>query len=157
MPSPHRVSLIKALALALTIGACTRPSGTADTLAFTNVNVISMADSAPLAAQTVLIRNGRIAAMGPAGRVQVPAIEMTFTFVKASAPTVGLGRIQAPMMVSARASTVIKGMRAGLSMMRKDGSREGLAAGCAVQCGRPARCCRQTWQAHWRRNGGGEW
>jgi imidazolonepropionase-like amidohydrolase len=58
--------------LALAMAACARPRPADEALAFTNVNVISMADSVPLTARTVLVRNGRIAAIGPTGEVQVP-------------------------------------------------------------------------------------
>lgn len=73
MPRSHRIPLIATFALALTIGACVPSASTSDALAFTNVTVLSMAGTAPLTAQTVLVRNGRIAAMGPTDDVQVPA------------------------------------------------------------------------------------
>jgi hypothetical protein len=42
-------------------------------LVFTGVTVISMAESTSCPGQTVVIRNGRIAAIGPAGQLPIPA------------------------------------------------------------------------------------
>ncbi|HEY0809320.1 MAG TPA: hypothetical protein VGD49_04125, partial [Longimicrobiales bacterium] len=43
------------------------------TYAFTNVNVVPMTSETVLSDQTVVVHNGRITAVGPAARVNVPA------------------------------------------------------------------------------------
>jgi hypothetical protein len=49
------------------------PAGAAAPVAFVNVTVLPMDRNRVLTAQTVIVRDGRIAAMGPAASVQVPA------------------------------------------------------------------------------------
>lgn len=46
---------------------------TRTTIAIRNVTVIPMTDAGPASGQTVLIRGGRIAAIGPVGEVRIPA------------------------------------------------------------------------------------
>lgn len=58
---------LPALLLALLPGLAS-----ADTLAFRNVNVIPMDREVVLATQTVVVRDGRIAALGPAAEVAIP-------------------------------------------------------------------------------------
>ncbi len=64
------------LALALALSAPPALPGQAPatgTVAFTDVNVVPMDRERVLERQTVIVRNGRIAAMGPTGRTSVPA------------------------------------------------------------------------------------
>jgi Amidohydrolase family len=46
-------------------------------LVFTGVTVVSMTDSVPRPGQTVVVKDGRIAAVGPVGLVQIPAGAVT--------------------------------------------------------------------------------
>lgn len=48
-------------------------AGAQVTVAITNVTVISMADTLPVPAQSVIVRDGRIAEIGPASVVRIPA------------------------------------------------------------------------------------
>jgi imidazolonepropionase-like amidohydrolase len=64
-----RILQLGALALVMAPGAQAQTQGT---FAFTNVNVVPMTREAVLNNQTVVVRNGRIAAVGPAASVNVP-------------------------------------------------------------------------------------
>lgn len=64
-----RITTILATVLALSSAAQAQNAGT---YAFTNVNVVPMTSEQVLANQTVVVQNGRIAAVGPAARVRVP-------------------------------------------------------------------------------------
>jgi len=73
----HRVLFFQSVAalaiLALPTAIASRAIARADTtLAITNVTVIPMDRERVLRAQTVLIRNGRIAVVGPSGAVTIP-------------------------------------------------------------------------------------
>lgn len=64
-------NLLKLGALALLIPSVAKAQAQG-TFAFTNVNVVPMTSDAVLDNQTVVVQNGRIVALGPANRVQVP-------------------------------------------------------------------------------------
>jgi hypothetical protein len=49
------------------------PSDTGEVLAFTNVNVIPVEPEGVLSDQTVVVENGRVSEVGPAGEVKVPS------------------------------------------------------------------------------------
>lgn len=66
--------LLAAGLLALTPSSAAKRGGSAPPLAFTSVTVLPMTAGEPvLRDQTVLVRDGRVAALGPAGSVRVPA------------------------------------------------------------------------------------
>ena len=62
-----------ALALLAAACLCARTAGAQEVVAFTNVSVIPMDRERVLPAQTVIVRGGRIAEIGPAASVRVPA------------------------------------------------------------------------------------
>jgi imidazolonepropionase-like amidohydrolase len=66
-----RLALGILITAALTLGRA--PAAAQETVAFTNVTVIPMDRERVLRDQTVLVRDGRIAAVGPAASVAVPA------------------------------------------------------------------------------------
>jgi imidazolonepropionase-like amidohydrolase len=67
-----RVKLLLA-AVALVVGAVAQPRGQAATLVLEGVSVIPMDRERVLANHTVVVRDGRIAEIGPTGRVTAPA------------------------------------------------------------------------------------
>lgn len=69
---PHRTGLILALALALAAGG-QRAAAQAQTIAIVDVTVLPMDSARVLEHQTVVVRDGRITAMGPTARTAVPA------------------------------------------------------------------------------------
>lgn len=64
---------VRSLGLLLGVAACAGNAPEQETLAITNVTVISMADTTPAAGRTVIVRDGRIADIGPTTSVRVPA------------------------------------------------------------------------------------
>ena len=68
----HRLTVLAALAITFPhAGSAQRTSDGA--VAFVDVNVVSMASERILPGQTVVVRNGVIAEMGPASRIKIPA------------------------------------------------------------------------------------
>src|SRR5688572_25362432 len=65
--SIHLPAILAALALVPVATAAQQP------VAITNVTVISMADTVAAPVRTVIIQNGRIAQVGSAGAIRVPA------------------------------------------------------------------------------------
>lgn len=63
-----RTSAVGCVALALATGT----AGAQETIAITNVTVISMAGAGQTSARTVLVRDGRIAQIGPSSVIRVP-------------------------------------------------------------------------------------
>jgi cytosine/adenosine deaminase-related metal-dependent hydrolase len=61
------------LAGGIWVGLATRPDAQSVVTAFVGVSVIPMDKDGVLADQTVLIRDGKIAAVGPASKVPIPA------------------------------------------------------------------------------------
>lgn len=59
-------------AVALAVAAATPLSAQTGSYAFTNVNVVPMTGPNVMADQTVVVQNGRITAVGPASRINVP-------------------------------------------------------------------------------------
>ena len=73
-PIPRALAVLAALAIARAAPAqASRGALASGTFAITNVSVIPMTSETVLADATVLVRDGRIAAVGPAARVRVPA------------------------------------------------------------------------------------
>ena len=63
---------MRVLTVAFTATLLAAPLPAQETIAFTNVHVIPMDNERIVTGQTVLVRNGRIVAMGGGGRIEVP-------------------------------------------------------------------------------------
>src|SRR5690554_1470754 len=76
-PLPGRLLLLLPL-LSLTAASCDESAAVEDTVhAFTNVNLLPMTHEQVLENQTVLVRDGIIADLGPADEITVPAGAVT--------------------------------------------------------------------------------
>ena len=67
------MSVKQLLAAALACATLALPAAAQQTLAFVDVNVVPMTSDAVMRGQTVLVRDGRIVAVGPTASVSVPA------------------------------------------------------------------------------------
>ena len=66
------VGLFACLALFAVVVSPPTTARTGETIAFVDVNVLTMADEGVLARQTVVVSDGRIAQIGPVSEVAVP-------------------------------------------------------------------------------------
>src|SRR5436190_964129 len=74
-PTPHRIPFLAAVllnAVVVVIVFCLPRFRESQTIAFVDVTVVPMDTERTVPHQTVLVRDGRIAAMGPAAEVAVP-------------------------------------------------------------------------------------
>jgi imidazolonepropionase-like amidohydrolase len=69
----HKILIASVLAGVVCAGYATRPDAQAATTAFVGVSLIPMDKETVLADQTVLVSDGKIASIGPAGKAQIPA------------------------------------------------------------------------------------
>jgi imidazolonepropionase-like amidohydrolase len=70
MTTRHLVALSAVVTVALLVRL---PAQTADVKAFTGARLIDGTAGAPIENASILVRSGRIAAVGPAERVSIPA------------------------------------------------------------------------------------
>lgn len=73
MPLSRRVFLVALVVLTLVLPMSRGDAAPAAAVAFVDVTVVPMNEPGVVAGQTVVVRDGRIVAMGPAGAIEVPA------------------------------------------------------------------------------------